>query len=108
VRGDSKPRGPDPQWTVAGADGAGGTKTRIPAGLAEAKQRGSAEGDPTVQGSSDKAVGELLFPTRVVHVSDYTQSGVITRAVHLVGKVSLVGNGKGLRIIWLVGNRQDP
>jgi hypothetical protein len=37
-------------------------------------------------------VGELLFPTRVAHVSDYTQSGVITRAVHLVGKVGLVGN----------------
>jgi hypothetical protein len=53
-------------------------------------------------------VGELLFPTRVVHVSDYTQSGVITRAVHLVGKVGLVGNGKGLGIIWLVGNHQDP
>jgi uncharacterized membrane protein YecN with MAPEG domain len=48
------------------------------------------------------AVGELLFPTRVVHVSNYTQSGVITRAVHLVG------NGKGLGIIWLVGNHQDP
>jgi hypothetical protein len=53
-------------------------------------------------------VGELLFPTRVVHVSDYTQSVVITRAVHLVGKVGLVGNGKGLGIIWLVGNHQDP
>jgi len=53
-------------------------------------------------------VGELLFPTRVAHVSDYTQSGVITRAVHLVGKVGLVGNGKGLGIIWLVGNHQDP
>jgi hypothetical protein len=54
------------------------------------------------------SIGELLFPTRVVHVSDYTQSGVITRAVHLVGKVGLVGNRKGLGIIWLVGSHQDP
>jgi hypothetical protein len=35
-------------------------------------------------GASKTTVGELLFPTRVVHVSDYTQSGVITRAVRVV------------------------
>jgi len=59
--GDSEPRGgPDPLWTVAGADGAGGTKTRIPAGLAEAKQRGRDGGDPAVQGSSDEATWPIL------------------------------------------------
>jgi hypothetical protein len=34
--------------------------TRIPTGLAEAKQRGSAEGDPAVQGSSDGATWPIL------------------------------------------------